>query len=111
MARPYGDDLRCKFLLAYDEGAGTLEEPADRFLVSEGWVKKVSAQRNRTGQAERVPHQPRRKLRAQCRDAASGDGLGGFEARSEVRPVEFRHAGAIGWWVARRYNQTSLLTS
>ena len=32
--------------------------------MSVGWAKKISAQRNRTGQAERVPHQPGRKLRA-----------------------------------------------
>jgi len=53
-----------KFLLAYDRGEETLEELADRFLVSVGWGKKISAQRNRTGQAERVPHQPGRKWRA-----------------------------------------------
>jgi transposase len=41
-----------------------LEELADRFLVSVGWAKKISAQRNRSGHAERVPHQPGRKWRA-----------------------------------------------
>ena len=51
MAKPYTDDLRRKFLLAYDQGEETLEELADRFLVSVGWAKKISAQRNRTGQA------------------------------------------------------------
>jgi len=64
MARAYGDDLRRKFLSAYDRGGGTLEELAGRFDVSPGWAKKISAQRNRTGQAERVPHQPGRKPRA-----------------------------------------------
>lgn len=64
MARAYGDDLRRKFLSAYDRGAGTLEELAERFVVSLGWAKKISAQRNRTGQAERVPHQPGRKPHA-----------------------------------------------
>jgi hypothetical protein len=34
MAKAYGDDLRRKFLLAYDQGEETLEELADRFLVS-----------------------------------------------------------------------------
>ncbi len=57
MARPYGDDLRRKFLSACDEGEETLEELADRFAVSLGWAKKLSAQRNRNGRAERVPHQ------------------------------------------------------
>jgi len=64
MARAYGDDLRRKFLSAYDQGAGTLEELAERFVVSLGWAKKISAQRNRTGQVERVPHQPGRKPHA-----------------------------------------------
>ena len=63
MARAYEDDLRRKFLSAYDQGAGTLEELAENFSVSLGWGKKISAQRNRTGQAERVPHQPGRKPR------------------------------------------------
>jgi transposase len=72
MGRPYGDDLRRKFLSAYDEGEETLEELAERFLVSVGWAKKISAQRNRTGQAERVPHRAGRKPRA------------GVEARQQV---------------------------
>lgn len=64
MARAYEDDLRRKFLSAYDEGEETLEELASRFLVSVGWAKKISAQRNRTGQAERVRHKPGRKPHA-----------------------------------------------
>lgn len=63
MGKPYGDDLRRKFLFAYDQGEGTLEDLAGRFAVSLGWAKKISAQRNRTGQAERVPHCPGRKPR------------------------------------------------
>jgi transposase len=61
MGKPLGDDLRRKLLLAYDQGEGTLEELAGRFLVSVGWAKKISAARNRTGQADRVPHKPGRK--------------------------------------------------
>jgi transposase len=64
MAQAYGDDLRRKFLSAYDQGEETLEELASRFLVSVGWAKKISAQRNRTGQAERVRHRPGRKPHA-----------------------------------------------
>jgi transposase len=63
MGIPYGDDLRRKFLLAYDQGEESLEELASRFLVSVGWAKKISAQRKQTGKAERVPHQPGRKPR------------------------------------------------
>jgi transposase len=73
MAKPLGDDLRRKFLFAYDQGEGTLAELADRFLVSLGWAKKISAARNRTGQAERVPHKPGRKPHA------------GVEAQQQVR--------------------------
>jgi len=61
MGKPLGDDLRRKLLFAYDQGEGTLEELASRFLVSVGWAKKISAARNGTGQAERSPHKPGRK--------------------------------------------------
>ena len=64
MGKALGDDLRRKLLFAYDQGEGTLGELADRFLVSEGWAKKISAARHRTGLAERVPHKPGRKPRA-----------------------------------------------
>lgn len=54
MARAYDDDLRRKYLQAYDRGEGSLEELALRFGVSRGWGWKVSAARQRSGQAERV---------------------------------------------------------
>src|ERR1035438_5198581 len=63
MGRPYEDDLRRKFLLAYDLGESSLEQLASCFLVSVGWAKKISAQRKRSGQAERVPYKPGRKAR------------------------------------------------
>ncbi len=53
MARPYANDLRRKFLQAYEQGKGTLGELAEQFGVSEGWAKKISATRTRTGQIER----------------------------------------------------------
>jgi transposase len=64
MGKALGDDLRRRLLFAYDQGEGTLEELASRFVVSLGWAKKISAARKRTGQAERVPHKPGRKPRA-----------------------------------------------
>ena len=73
MGKAPGDDLRRKLLFAYDQGEGTLEELARRFVVSLGWAKKISAARNRTGQPERVPHRPGRKARA------------GVEAQRQVR--------------------------
>ncbi|HWT65082.1 MAG TPA: hypothetical protein VN151_03135 [Terracidiphilus sp.] len=64
MGRADGDDLRRKFLSACDVGEGALGELAGRFLVSVGWGKKNSLQRNRIGQAERVPHRAGRKPHA-----------------------------------------------
>jgi transposase len=55
MAGPYSNDLRRKFLQAYDKGKGTLQELADQFGVSLGWAKKVSARRTRTGQIDLQP--------------------------------------------------------
>lgn len=54
MARGYDNDLRRKYLGAYDRGEGTLGELALRFGVSQGWGWKISAARKRTGQMERV---------------------------------------------------------
>jgi transposase len=55
MARPYANDLRRKFLQAYEQGQGTLGELAEQFGMSEGWAKKISATRTRTGQIDRPP--------------------------------------------------------
>ena len=52
MPRAYSNDLRRKFLQAYDEGEATLEELAEQFRVSLGWAKKISARRTRTGEVE-----------------------------------------------------------
>lgn len=52
MARAYSNDLRRKFLQAYDEGEGTLQELAEQFRVSVGWARKISARRTRTGEVD-----------------------------------------------------------
>ncbi len=80
MAKPYGDDLRRKFLLAYDQGEETLEELADRFLVSVGWGKEDfrTTEPHRAGRAGAAS--TRAEVAGRCRGAASGDGLGGLEA-------------------------------
>ena len=67
MGKPLGDDLRRKLLYAYDQGEGTLEELAGRFLVSVGWAKKISAQRK--------PHRSRGAGSGSCldRNAARSD--------------------------------------
>ena len=59
MAKAYSDDLRCKLLAAFDAGEGSLRVLAARFSVSYDYAKKVSAQRLRTGQSERVEQRSR----------------------------------------------------
>lgn len=54
MAKAYSDDLRRKLLQAHDRGEGSLAELARRFGVSVPWAWKISRQRRRTGQMERV---------------------------------------------------------
>lgn len=63
MARAFDDDLRRKFLGAYDRGLDGLKTVALYFGVSHGWARKVVSQRRRTGQAERVRHRPGPKSR------------------------------------------------
>jgi len=58
MARAFDDDLRRKFLAAYERGNASLRVVAERFGVSLGWAKKLVRQRQRNGRAERVPHTP-----------------------------------------------------
>jgi transposase len=55
MARAYSDDLRCKFLAAYERGAGTLRQLSGSFAVSLAYAKKIRQQLLRTGRVERVP--------------------------------------------------------
>lgn len=73
MAKAYSDDLRRRFLSAYEQGEGTLEELAERFMVSLAYGKKLRRQFQRTGQMERMEQrrgtprklldQPREQLR------------------------------------------------
>lgn len=53
MPKAYSDDLRRKVLQRYAEGEETLEELAERFGVSLGWVAKISSSYGRTGKMER----------------------------------------------------------
>jgi transposase len=64
MAKAYSDDLRRKLLEAHDRGEGSLRQLAKRFGVSVAWAWKISRQRRRTGQMERVEqrHGPRSRL-------------------------------------------------
>jgi transposase len=66
MAKAYSNDLRRKLLEAYDRGEGSLRELAERFGVSSPYAWKISAQRKRTGQVERVEqrHGPESRVTA-----------------------------------------------
>jgi transposase len=55
MASAYSNDLRRKFLRAYEKGKGSLTKLANDFEVSVGWAKKISATRTRTGEIDRAP--------------------------------------------------------
>jgi transposase len=55
MAKAYSNDLRCKLLTAYDRRQGSLRALAELFSVSYDWAKKISSQRLRSQQMERVP--------------------------------------------------------
>jgi transposase len=67
MTKAYSDDLRRKLLQAHDRGEGSLRELAQRFGVSVPWAWKISRQRKRTGQMERIEqrHGPRSRLTAE----------------------------------------------
>lgn len=58
MARAYSDDLRCKFLTAYERGDESLRELSVRFGVSLPYAKKIRRDFLRSGRMERAP-QPR----------------------------------------------------
>ena len=65
MATAYSDDLRRKFLEAYQRGEGSLEVLAGRFGVSLGWARKIWGSLKQTGRMERAPggkRGPARKL-------------------------------------------------
>ncbi len=59
MARAYSDDLRQKLIEAHQQGDGSLSALAQRFHVSEGWARKVSAAFYRSGSWVRPPSGPR----------------------------------------------------
>jgi len=54
MAQPYSNDLRRKFLEAYEAGAGSLNKLAKQFRVSLQYGKKIRGQLKRTGLRGRV---------------------------------------------------------
>ena len=68
MGAAYSDDLRRKFLEAYQRGEGSLAVLSGRFGVSLGWGRKIWGSLKHTGQMERPPggkRGPVRKLTAE----------------------------------------------
>jgi transposase len=53
MASAYSNDLRRKFLEAYQRGEGSLETLAGRFGVSLGWAEKIWRRLRESGKMER----------------------------------------------------------
>ena len=74
MAKAYSDDLRRKLLEAHERGEGSLRELAQRFGVSVPWAWKISRQRRRTGQMERVEqrHGPPSRMTAAVQASLRG---------------------------------------
>lgn len=88
MAKSYGDDLRRKLLEAHDRGEGTLVQLAERFSVSLPWAWKISAQRKRSGQMERV--QQRRGARPKVTAAVEQRLRGWVEAQPDLTLAELQ---------------------
>lgn len=59
MASPYSDDLRAKFLAAYEAGNVGLEKLAATFQVSRAWAEKIWKTKRETGSTKRPPGRPR----------------------------------------------------
>lgn len=55
MASAYSDDLRRKFVEAYQRSDGSLAVLAGRFGVSLGWAEKLMRTLRQTGRSERPP--------------------------------------------------------
>src|ERR1039457_1538718 len=88
MAKCYGDDLRRKLLQAYDRGEGTLQQLAERFSVSAPWAWKISAQRKRSGQMERV--EQRRGGKRKVTAAVEQRLLGWVQAQPDLTLAELQ---------------------
>jgi transposase len=88
MAKWYGDDLRRKLLQAHDRGEGTLEQLALRFCVSVAWAWKISAQRKRSGQMERV--EQRRGGKRKVTAAVEQRLLGWVQAQPDLTLAELQ---------------------
>jgi transposase len=89
MAQPYSDDLRCKFLEAYEAKAGSLSKLAEQFRVSLQWGKKIRAQQKSTGRKERT-RQSRYGPVSRMTEAAKENLRGWLQEQPDLTEVELR---------------------
>ena len=59
MARAYSDDLRSKFLTAYETGNTGLKKLAATFQVSRAWAERIMRTKRSTGSSSRPVGRPR----------------------------------------------------
>lgn len=89
MARAYSDDLRRKFIEAYERGGVSLAKLAARFGVSLGWAEKVRRTQRQTGQIERPvggKRGPQSKITEELRKQIRG----WIEARPDLTLIELQ---------------------
>lgn len=99
-------DLRERIVAAYDAHEGTREEVAKRFKVSLGMVKKLVAQRNRTGDLRARYRYCGRKAKLQPEQGARMQALVQKEPDLTLAEIKERLGlgytiGAIHWVLAR----------
>lgn len=101
MAKAYSDDLRRKLLESHEEGKGTLEELAERFGVSLGYAKKISAALQRTGRMERPPGRRRGRI-SQVTPAVQQRLRAWLRERPDLTLAELQRQlqEAVGWSVS-----------
>lgn len=98
MARPYSDDLRRKFLEAYEAGSGSLSKLARQFRVSVQYGKKIRGQQKRTGRKERV-EQSRHGAASRVTEAARSALRQWLGEQPDLTEAELRErlaAGGVG---------------
>jgi transposase len=106
MKKPLSLDLRERIVAAYDAEEGSREEVAKRFKVSVGMVKKLLAQRSRTGDLRARYRYCGRKARLEPVHGAALKAL--ISREPDVTLVEIKERlkmdytiGAIHWVLAR----------
>jgi transposase len=111
MARAFSNDLRCRFLDAYERKEGSLQALSQRFGVSWDYGKKIRKQQLRSGRKERIEpsrHGPvsrvTAKVQEQLRAAVSqqpDSTLGELQQQIEERAGIRLSLSWVGEWLRR----------